>query len=109
MLIVLGMKPNAPTTDKNQGEGDKISAREYNEAATEFVAEGKVDEAARDAATFVEAEPEEAKRAEAAGRRGPKGTKVGVDELVDMGRTVIDRVRPYVARAVDRVKSKLNG
>ena len=108
MLEVLVMKPNAPT-DKNQGEGDKVSAREYNQAAREFVADGKVEDAARDAATFVEAEPEEAKRAEAAGRRGPKGTKVSVDDIVDMGRTVIERVRPYVARAVDRVKSKLNG
>ena len=65
------MKPN-DATDQNQGEGDKISAREYNEAAREFVAEGKVDKAAREAAEAVDADPEEAKRAEAAGRRGPK-------------------------------------
>lgn len=99
------MKPN---DSKNQGEGDKISAREYNSAAREFVAEGKVDAAARDAAAFVDAKPEEAQRAEAAGRRGPKGSKVSVDGLVEMGRSVIDRVRPYVTRAVDRVKSKLD-
>lgn len=69
------MKPNEPTSDKNQGEGNRVASREYNEAAREFVSEGKVDEAARDAAEFVEAKPEEAKRAEAAGREGPKPAK----------------------------------
>lgn len=104
------MKPTIPADpnrkDPNQGEGDRMSARTYNMHAQEFVAEGKVDEAARDAAQFVESEPAEAQRAEAAARRGPRGTKVSVDELVGMGRSVIDRVRPYVARAVDRIKSK---
>jgi hypothetical protein len=34
---------------KNQGEGDKESARKYNEKAEEFAKSGKVEEAARDA------------------------------------------------------------
>lgn len=93
----------------NQGEGDKVSARHYNRAAREFVADGKVDDAARDAARYVEAEPEDATRAEAAARKGPKGqTRVSVDELVAKGRTVVDRVRPMVERVVDRVRSKIH-
>jgi hypothetical protein len=101
------MKPTK--TNGNQGEGDRVSARHYNDAASEFAADdAKVDEAARDAATYVEADPEDAKQAERTAKRGPKGTRVSVDELVDMGRSVVDRVKPYVDRAISRVKSKLN-
>jgi hypothetical protein len=101
-----GMKPQ--DKDPNQGEGDKVSAREYNRQAESFVADGKVEDAARDAARFVEAEPEEAARAERKAKRGPNPTKVSVDELIAKGRTVIDRVRPIVDRVVDRVKSRFN-
>ena len=106
VLVSLGMKPQDPSKDPNQGEGDKISARHYNSEVHDFVAEGKVNDAARDAAEFVEAEPAEAKRAEQRAKRGPNPTKVSVDELVAKGRTVIDRVRPIVERALDRVKSR---
>jgi hypothetical protein len=47
-----------------QGEGDKESAREYNEATRRFVESGKVDEAARSAG---EQDPAEAEGAEQAG------------------------------------------
>jgi hypothetical protein len=74
------MKPKEP--NGNQGEGDRVSARHYNDAASEF--------AARTA------------------KRRPRGTRVSVDELVEMGRSVVDRVKPYVDRAVARLKSKLD-
>ena len=94
--------------DPNQGEGDKVSARHYNSEVREFIAEGKVDEAAREAAHYVEAEPRDAERAEKKARKGPSSSKVSVDELVAKGRTVIDRVRPIVDRVVDRVRSRFN-
>ncbi len=100
------MKPH--DKDPNQGEGDKASAREYNRQVQDFVADGKVDDAARDAARFVDEEPGEAKRAEQRAKRGPTSTKVTVDELIARGRSVIDRVRPIVDRVVDRVKSRLS-
>ena len=103
-----GMKPQDGSKDENQGEGDRISARHYNEDVRGFVAEGKVEPAARDAAQYVEAEPEEARAAEQRAKRGPHGTKVSVDELVAKGRTVIDRVRPIVERVVERVKARFN-
>jgi hypothetical protein len=107
--VFSGMKPTKPTGNGNQGEGDRVSARHYNDAASEFAADdAKVDRAARDAASYVEAEPDEAKRAERTAKRGPKGTRVSVDELVDMGRSIVDRVKPYVDRAIARVKSKLD-
>jgi len=106
MLVCSSMKPQ--DKEPNQGEGDKVSARHYNRQAEAFVADGKVESAARDAENFVEAEPEEAARAERKAKRGPNPTKVTIDELVAKGRTVIDRVRPYVERVVDRVKSRLN-
>lgn len=103
-----GMKPQDESKEPNQGEGDRISARRYNEDVRGFVAEGKVEPAARDAAQFVEAEPAEAKAAEQRAKRGPTSTKVSVDELVAKGRTVIDRVRPIVERVVERVKARFN-
>ena len=82
------------THNPNQGEGDRVSARRYNRDVREFVAEGKVDQAAEDARRFLEREPEAAANAEAKAKRGPKkhGTRVSVDELVAKGRTVIERV-----------------
>jgi len=108
VLGIPGMKPQPPSKDPNQGEGDKLSARRYNSEVHEFVAEGKVDPAARDAARFLETEPDEAKRAEERAKRGPHPTKVSVDELVAKGRTVIDKVRPIVERVVDRVKARFS-
>ncbi len=100
------MKPENTSKDPNQGEGDKLSARHYNRQVRDFVAAGKVDPAARQAESFVEENPEEAARAEQAAKAGP-GSKVSIDELVAKGRTVIDRVKPMVERAVDKVRSKL--
>lgn len=104
VLRICRMKP----TNRNQGEGDKVSARRYNKNASEFVAEGRVEQAAKEAEEFVESEPQEAASAERKAKRGPHPTKVSVDELVNMGRTVIDRAKPYVERAVSKVKSKLS-
>lgn len=101
------MKPENPSHEPNQGEGDKISARHYNRQVRDFVAAGKVDPAAKQAESFVEAHPEEAERAERAAKHGPHASKVSIDELVAKGRTVIDRVKPMVDRAVDKVKAKL--
>lgn len=98
------MKPENPSHDPNQGEGDKISARHYNRQVRDFVAAGKVDPAARKAEDFVEQHPEEAAHAERAAKRGPTST---VDELVAKGRTVLGRVRPMVDRAVEKVRAKL--
>ncbi|WP_284616675.1 hypothetical protein [Aquabacterium humicola] len=44
-----GSKPDAKP-DRNQGEGNITAARNYNEDQREFVAEGRVEDAARQAA-----------------------------------------------------------
>jgi hypothetical protein len=95
-----------PARDPNQGEGDRVSARHYNKQVEDFVAEGKVDSSAREAERFVEAQPEEAARAERKAKRGPPRTKVSLDELIAMGRTMVDRVRPYVERGVGRLRAR---
>jgi hypothetical protein len=89
------MKPEQPTgpgvtpgRDPDRGEGDRVSARPYNKQ--------------------VEAELDDAARAERKARRGPHPTKVSLDELVDMGRTVVDRVRPYVERGVGRLRARFH-
>ena len=80
------MKPNEP----NQGEGDRDADEQYRADVHEFIAKGKVDDAAKDARAFVEREPEAARRAEAAGKRGPNAT---VEQMIARGRTVVDRLK----------------
>jgi hypothetical protein len=92
--------------DPNQGEGDRISARRYDKHASEFVAEGKVPDAANEARLFVEREPDEAAKAEAAAKRGPKGRMISVDEIVAKGHSVIERVRPMVSRPVGNLRAR---
>jgi len=56
--------------DRNQkGEGDREADRHYREKTRDFVESGKVDEAAEKARGQ---DPEEAKRAEEAGRKRAK-------------------------------------
>ena len=94
--------------DQNQGEGDRRSARLYNRDVRRFVADGKVEDAAREAKDYVEHHPTEAARAEAKARRGPpRGPRVSVDELIAKGRTVVDRVRPLIDRVASRVRRGL--
>lgn len=100
------MKPRDP--DRNQGEGNRDAARRYNRDLREFVSEGKVEPAARDAKDAVESDPKAAQRAERAAKRGPRGTLTTVDELIAKGRTVVDRVRPAVARVAARMRARLS-
>jgi hypothetical protein len=94
--------------DPNQGEGDRISARRYDKHVREFIDEGKVPDAADEARLFVEREPEDAAKAEAAGKHGPKAARwTSVDELVTKGQSVVERVRPMVSRAVSRLRARL--
>lgn len=100
------MRPRNTSQDPNQGEGDKASARQYNNDLREFVSEGRVDEAAQDARRYVERDPADAERAEARAKRGPRGKGVSVDELIAKGKSVVDRVRPYVERASQKLRSR---
>jgi len=92
--------------DRNQGEGDRISARRYDRNVREFIDEGKVDDAATEARQFVEREPDEASAAEQKAKRGPAGRGVSVDELVAKGHSLIERVRPMVDRAVGNLRKR---
>ncbi len=54
---------------KNEGEGSRTAAKQYNEATRKFVESGKVDKAAKDAEQAIEGdEAEELRRAEDEGR-----------------------------------------
>jgi hypothetical protein len=85
------MKLDKPTDD-NQGEGDRISARRYQRRVREFVAGGQVEPAAR--------------AAEAEARRGPRPTRISLDELVAKGHTVIDRMAALARRITDRFRQR---
>lgn len=73
---------------KNQGEGDRVSARQYNQDVRSFVASGKVDDAARRAEDYVTANPAEAARAERKAKAGPVGW---LARTVDSLRAVLHR------------------
>jgi len=89
--------------DPNQGEGDRLSARRYDRHVREFVAEGKVPDAANEARLFVERDPDDARKAEESAKRGPRsGRWASVDEMIAKGNSVLDRVRPMV----DRLRAK---
>jgi hypothetical protein len=100
------MRPRKDSQEPNQGEGDKVSSRKYNRDLREFIDEGKVEEAAEDARLYVERDPADAERAEAKAKRGPGASKISVDELVAKGRSVVERVRPYLERAQKRLRER---
>lgn len=89
------MQLRMSSKDPNQGEGDRVSARRYDEHVRDFVADGKVEPAAGDARAYVEREPEDAAKAEAAAKRGPGLT---VDSMIAKGQSLLGRVRPMVER-----------
>jgi hypothetical protein len=60
-------------TQKNEGEGNKTAARQYNKEQREFVKSGRVDQAASEAAEAVSgSEKDDLKRAEETGRSKAK-------------------------------------
>ena len=60
--------------EKNQGEGNREAAEQYNEKTREFVKSGRVEQSAQDAKRAVEGkEKAELDRAEQAGKSHAKG------------------------------------
>jgi hypothetical protein len=92
--------------DPNQGEGDRVSARRYDKHVQEFVDEGHVAEAAKEARDYVEHDPDGASKAERTAKRGPKGRLRSVDDIVSKGHSVIERVRPMVDRALGSLRAR---
>jgi hypothetical protein len=90
-----------------QGEGNYDAARKFNEAERKFVDEGKVEQAAADAAPKSDAEVEELTRAEEIGRERSKGedpTDWGEDRTEDERNDGDDRDLPN--RALDQTHPK---
>jgi len=98
MLPTLGMTDKDP----NQGEGDRASARRYDKHVEDYVAQGKVDDAARGARDFVERHPNEAEHDERQAKGGPRSWATA-DELVAKGHTLLERLR----LAVDRMRARI--
>ncbi len=87
----------------NQGEGDRASARRYDREVREFVAEGKVPDAADKARDYVDRQPVEAARAERRARRGPMHRWVSVDEIIAKGQSVFARMKGVAANLRKRL------
>lgn len=65
-------------TQKNEGEGNKTAARNYNKDQQDFVQDGRVPDAAKAAKEAVKgAEGEELRRAEEEGLAKSKGENAG--------------------------------
>lgn len=68
-----GDRASTAGTQKNEGEGNKTAARQYNRDQREFVKSGRVDQAAEDAAEAISgSEKDELKQAEDLGRSKAK-------------------------------------
>jgi hypothetical protein len=67
-----------PTRQKNEGEGSRTAAKQYNEATTRFAKSGKVGPAAAKAKQSLSSkrEAEDLERAEAIGRSPAKSSKM---------------------------------
>ena len=93
-----------PTAAKEpmQGEGDRVSARKYDEDAQAFIAQGKVPQAAREARAALEADPAGAAKAERDAKHGPASTDshLSLEELVAKGKSAVEKV-------VDRVRDAI--
>ena len=61
------------TGSRNEGEGNKTAAREYNQATRRFIESGKVDEKAHEAEKSLDTDKAELERAEAIGKRHSHG------------------------------------
>jgi hypothetical protein len=61
------------TASRNEGEGNKTAARQYNEAQRRFVKSGKVEEKGREAEQALDRDKRELERAEAVGKRHKAG------------------------------------
>lgn len=66
-------KHEQKTAQRNEGEGNKTAAREYNEAQRRFVESGKVEEKGREAEKALDSDKSELDRAEAIGKRHSHG------------------------------------
>ena len=100
------MKPDKPGHDENQGEGDRVTARRGQRYVREFAPGGEVEPAAHGAEAHVGRAPDDAERSDLGARRGPRPTKVSLDELVARGHTVLDRVESLVRRVAGRLGSR---
>jgi hypothetical protein len=79
-------------SDENQGEGDRISARRYNDHVREFVVYGDVGRAASDARDAVESsEAPELAAAEKAGKAPARLTRI------ERARALANRIRHAAA------------
>ena len=82
--------------DPNEGEGNRTDARRYDQDVRDFVATGKVAEAATDARAALDLDPTAAAEAEVVARRGPRlagGTSIPRFTLVERMRHAYDNLR----------------
>jgi hypothetical protein len=94
----------------NEGEGSRSGARAYNRDARRFVDSGAVDEAAAEARTALEANPEGHREAELAGKSRAAGEDPEItDPDRDEHRGTWERVKAAVRRDWEQTKRDLSG
>lgn len=82
--------------EKNQGEGNRAAARNYDKNAKKFVDDGKVEAAAKEAEAYVDANPEEAAKAEEVAKMGPDPVGNRLDELKTEGKALLEKAKAKV-------------
>jgi hypothetical protein len=105
MLHLGDMSEERRKDGENQGEGDKESARRYNEHVREFVVYGDVDRAAHDAERAVEGE--EAAKLRAAEKIGKAPAHMTrLESVVAIARRVGHMAREYVSELADKLAAR---
>lgn len=97
------MKPDKPTQpDARHGEGEGVSVHLDCEQLREFIAGGPLGSVAHESGAYVGRQREAAPMARNAVRGSQ--TQISIDELVAKNRSIVERVRPMVRRAVGRLR-----
>ena len=107
-MVLKARDMNKDDKEPHIGEGDRVSARRYDRHVREFIAEGRVPDAADDARTYVDSHPDDAEKSERKAQRGPHSRFVSLDQLVAKGQSMIERVRPIVRRAATKLRNRFS-
>ena len=92
--------------DRNEGEGNRTAARDYNDGLQSFLATTDIEPAAREAKQFVDSHPAEASAAERKASEGPAPIRRRIEELISEGRAIATRLIARGKKMIERARAK---
>ena len=92
--------------DRNEGEGNRTAARDYNDGLQSFLATTDIEPAAREAKRFVDSHPAEASAAERKASEGPAPIRRRLEELISEVRAIATRLINRGKKITERARTK---